>query len=168
MKILGIDQSITHTAYILIETNGFSIQDHGVLKTIKNVGEREEFSYTTRIKNLRDGMLRVINNNQPDFIAMEGLSMARNSTTARPLGGLFYIFTVLFEDLEIEFDIIPPKTVKKTAISGNASKEEVFEALPEDVKELFIESGFKKTTGLYDLADSYFIAKTAWNKIQGS
>jgi Holliday junction resolvasome RuvABC endonuclease subunit len=54
--------------------------------------------------------------------------------------------------------IIPPKTVKKIATgNGNASKDDMIEHLPKIVREEFAAIGYKKSTGLKDLADAYWI-----------
>ena len=54
---------------------------------------------------------------------------------------------------------MPPNTVKKVATGkGKADKQELYEALPLKPQALFSEKmGLKKTTGLYDLTDAYWI-----------
>lgn len=167
MKIIGIDQSITHTAIVVLDEHTRELIDFTVIKTIlKNKEGSEEFSFTQRIKNSRDASNEFIEKYYDTRLcAIEGLSLSRNSKTARPLAGLFYALTIMIDEKEIPFDVIAPKSAKKTAGNGNASKEEVFAALPENVAERFIEAGYKKTTGLMDLSDAYFIALTALNKI---
>jgi len=55
---------------------------------------------------------------------------------------------------------VPPKSAKKFATgNGNASKQDMIVNLPPNVMQRFMEENYKKTTGLADLADSYFIGK---------
>jgi Holliday junction resolvasome RuvABC endonuclease subunit len=57
-------------------------------------------------------------------------------------------------------EVVVPGTVKKFATgSGKATKEEMIDSLPKHVREYFDALGVKKTTGLADLTDAYFIAK---------
>ena len=169
-EIMGIDQSITHTAVVILDEDTLKMKSFKVIKTKNRNGrDGEEFSYTQRIISIRDIVKNTIEKEKNiRLCAIEGLSLNKNSKTARPLAGLFYMLTSLFTDREVPYHVIPPASVKKTAHSGNASKEEVFAALPEEISEAFIEAGYKKTTGLFDLSDAYFIAITAINKIRNN
>jgi len=63
-------------------------------------------------------------------------------------------------------EIVPPTSVKKFGASyGFAKKEAMIDALPKDVREYFLSLGVKKTTGLSDLADAYFIAKMYYRDV---
>ena len=58
--------------------------------------------------------------------------------------------------------IVPPTTLKKFATgSGKADKNEMIAALPVDVREHFNAQGYKKTTGLTDVADAYWLSTYA-------
>jgi len=82
------------------------------------------------------------------------------------LGGLqFVIISHLQEVMKREVQIIAPLTVKKQATgNGRAKKNEMIECLPSYNLNKFKKLGYKKTTGLGDLADAYWIAKTAHKK----
>jgi len=170
MSIIGIDQSITHTAVVILDKKTLKMKSFKVIKTKNREGkDGKEFSYTQRIISIRDILKNIMKDEENiKLCAIEGLSLNKNSKTARPLAGLFYTLTSLFYDSETPYSVIPPASVKKTAHSGNASKEQVFAALPEEISEAFIEAGYKKTTGLFDLSDAYFIAITAINKIRNN
>jgi Holliday junction resolvasome RuvABC endonuclease subunit len=103
---------------------------------------------------------------KPDFIALEGLAFGMTGNATRDLAGLqFSIITVArYIDL-INIEIVTPLSVKKFATdNGKAKKEDMIAALPILVGDMFRERGFKKTTGLADLADAYFIAKFIQHK----
>jgi Holliday junction resolvasome RuvABC endonuclease subunit len=101
-------------------------------------------------------------------VALEGLAFSKMGNATRDLAGLqFSIITYLRYVCQYKTLIISPNTVKKTATGkGNAKKEEMYEALPQEVKNLFKDMNLKKTTGRYDLTDSYWIGKSAVNIIQ--
>ena len=55
--------------------------------------------------------------------------------------------------------IITPGTVKKQATGdGKAQKPAIFAALPSEFRTKIVDAGYKKTTGMYDIADAYWIA----------
>jgi N-acetyl-gamma-glutamylphosphate reductase len=57
--------------------------------------------------------------------------------------------------------LIPsPNEIKKFATTkGNATKDVMVAALPKDVAKLFAGKNLKKTTGLTDVTDAYWIAE---------
>ena len=56
-------------------------------------------------------------------------------------------------------------TSKKLACGkGNADKKILVDNLPTDVREYFDKLGVKKTTGLGDLSDAYWIGMVLYNK----
>jgi Holliday junction resolvasome RuvABC endonuclease subunit len=63
------------------------------------------------------------------------------------------------------FDVIvipPPNELKKYATGkGNADKELMHSSLPEDIRKRLEEKNYRKTTGLYDIADAYWLARYA-------
>lgn len=157
--LIAIDQSFTHTAVCVFENNG-ELKEFTVLKSSKT---EKDSSYEIRIKQIVENLMEYISKFDVTNIALEGLSMNKNSTTARPLGGLYYHMCINFINANIEYETIPPKTVKKFAKHGNASKDEMYEVLPNEIKDMFTKENYKKTTGLYDLTDAYFIGKTFLN-----
>lgn len=164
MTKIGIDQSFTNTAYCLFEND--VLIDFGVIKTVGKSKDGLETDYADRISRITEEIIDIINKNKVEEVSFEGLSMAKNSTTARPLGGLYFHMIIEIRKLCIPINIIPPKSVKAFAVKGTAKKIDMIAALPEDIYEKFSKKGYKKTTGLADLADAYFIGKfrrTKWN-----
>ena len=153
--IIGIDQSFKNNAFCIFNNLG-ELVDFDVIKSKKVT---DDTSYEERILEITEALFEKLERHNIRHISLEGLSMAKNSITARPLAGLFYYLCIEFKKRGISYSVIPPTTVKKFAVKGNAKKEEMFEVLPQDIKEQFLERGFKKTTGLFDLTDAYFIGK---------
>ncbi len=157
--LIAIDQSFRNTAVCIFENDG-ELKEFKVLKSLKT---KKESNYEIRIKEIVEELMDYISNFDVTNVVLEGLSMNKNSTTARPLGGLYYHMCINFINANIEYEVLPPKTVKKFAKHGNAKKDEMYEVLPDEIKDRFLKANYKKTTGLYDLTDAYFIGKAFLN-----
>ncbi len=155
MKILGIDQSYTSSGIVLLE-NGIFMRGHkfAANKEMNRFGQAHEIALH---------ISGVVDDFKPDVIAIEGLAFGMRGNVTRDLGGLqFVIIAHLQEIKKYDVDIIAPTSAKKFATgSGRAKKEDMIESLPESVHTYFVDLGMKKTTGLGDMADAYWIAKTA-------
>ncbi len=105
----------------------------------------------------------MVDDHNPDIIAIEGLAFGMRGNVTRDLGGLQFVIIAHLQEVKGKsIEILAPTTVKKFATgSGRAKKEEMIDSLPNDVHERFVGLGVKKTTGLGDLADAYWIAKCA-------
>lgn len=155
MKILGIDQSYTSSGVVLLE-DGELVKGHKF--TANKESNRFAQAYEIAIH-----LAEVVDEHEPDIIAIEGLAFGMRGNVTRDLGGLqFVIISHLQEVKNREVEIVAPTSVKKHATgSGRAKKNEMIDNLPESVYNYFTELGLKKSTGLADLADAYWIAKTA-------
>jgi Holliday junction resolvasome RuvABC endonuclease subunit len=160
MKILAIDQSYTSTGIIILDED--RIEHVEIFKT------KKELLIFTRAHNITTHILSLVKHYEPDIIAIEGLAFGMRGNATRDLAGLqFAIITVIQEQYGYTIDILAPLTVKKFATgSGKAKKMEMFNALPQEVKDLFVGKGWKKTTGLSDATDAYWIGKTIQHRIR--
>lgn len=156
MLILGIDQSYTSTGICMIDQNKH-ILHHELIKSDKT---QDIF---LRSKFIIDRISYIINMNSPNAIGIEGLSFSNFGNATRDLAGLQF---VLVHMLRFDFDynnsmlaIIPPTKLKMYGSGkGNSKKDDMVASLPENVLQLFKDSNYKKTSGLYDATDAYFIA----------
>jgi len=160
MKVLGIDQSYSCTGLVLLRDD--ELVHTEALKSPKAMDVHERANWIgTHIQMLADV-------HKPDVIAIEGLAFGMRGDATRDLAGLqFVIINKLRFHCRGQFpiEIVSPKTVKKFATDdGKAKKEALYEALPENAQKQFLKLGVKKTTGLYDLTDAYWIAKVAEDK----
>jgi Holliday junction resolvasome RuvABC endonuclease subunit len=155
MKILAIDQSYTSCGIVLLQDSEMVLCERFVTDKTTDVFERA-WELVTHLR-------EVARNNTPDLIAIEGLAFAKNGNATRDLAGLqFAIVTALRYIDGYEVIIISPNTVKKTATGkGNSSKDEMVDALPDVVRQEFDALGVRKTTGLQDLSDAFWIGKSA-------
>lgn len=154
MKILAIDQSYTSSGIVILEDGEMTHFELFTTDPTKDIFSRA-WEVATHINSM------VLGRN-PDHIVMEGLAFSKFGNATRDLAGLqFVIVTLLRFVTKYNVIIIPPNTVKKVATgSGKAKKEQLLEALPIAVKERFVAAGAKKTKGLYDLSDAYWIGQS--------
>lgn len=158
MIICGIDQSLTHTAVIVFDLNTEEIIDLKIFKSINKSGNKK-YTPEERIFLLKNNILEFLDEFSCSIVFIEGLSLNSNSKTMRDLAGLYYVLLASFIDKSIPTVSLPPLSVKAFAKNGRATKEEMFEMIPTIEKEILLDYGAKKTTGLYDLSDAYFIGK---------
>jgi len=149
MRVVGIDQSLTHTAVVVLE-DGDLVGCH-VIKSNKKDSIEQRIAYVWEMIDM------IIDDD--DLVYLEGLSYGSNSISARPLAGLYYHILVNLNNGGYIYDNFPPKTIKKFALNGNAKKPEMFAEIPESDRNILIDTGYKKTTGLMDLSDAYWIAR---------
>lgn len=158
MKTLAIDQSFTSCGIVVLYNNAIVYAERFVSNP-----EDDMFARAWQVSNQ---ILKVEQKYKPDFIAIEGLAFGGLGDKTRDLAGLQYTIVTRLRFVEQkDVRIIPPTTVKKVATGkGNSKKELLLEALPKEALNYFLKLGVKKTTGLTDLCDAYWIGQAA---IQG-
>ena len=154
MKILAVDQSFTNSGIVVMK-------DSQMLhcETFKTDKAKDIY---TRTWNIVQKIEQVFDEYKPDIIALESLSFSSNGNATRDLAGLQYSAITYFRFIrEVEVEIVHIGTIKKFATGfGNAKKIVLLEHLPIDVRKTFDELGVKKTTGLLDLTDAYWLGRT--------
>lgn len=163
MKLLAIDQSYTSSGLVVFD--GDEVTHAEVFGTDKNndIFDRA-WEIATHIKS-------IVNKHQIDHVAIEGLAFGMRGSATRDLAGLqFTIVTMLKHMANVPVTIVSPKTVKVRATgSGKADKKAMLEALPEKLKNYLVEDlGIKKTKGLYDCADSYWIGMSVKDTLENN
>lgn len=162
MRIMGIDQSFTSTGICILEDfeDGLRCIYSDVYKTTT---EHDKF---WRCYQISTHLAELAEEWNPDQINIEGLSFGARGDATRDLGGLLYAIVILLHtEMHYELEIIPPSTLKKYGAGyGFAKKENMIMAVPERLRETWEDRGFKKTTGLSDLADAYFLADIYWRE----
>lgn len=157
MLVLGIDQSYNASGIVVLE--GDNIIHSGCFKSNK------EFDRFGQAYEIAIHIANIVDAYKPDIVAIEGLAFGMKGNVTRDLGGLQFVIVAHLQEVKKQpVKIVAPLTVKKFATgSGRAKKNEMIESLPNYALNEFLELGVKKTTGLADLADAYWIAKTAQN-----
>ena len=175
MTTIGIDQSINSTGICVCE-DGDNIYYNIVSKmtrTLKNFSKAPTFNlniisyeksepgdnYTSKevaktknIYNIVHIIENIIKYHTPDKLILEGVSYASNGSVV-DLAGLNYAIRMIAMKYNIEIIVIPPTTLKKSAISnGQATKDMMIDAWKR------IENIGDVPIKIDDLADAYFLA----------
>jgi Holliday junction resolvasome RuvABC endonuclease subunit len=155
MKILSIDQSYTSCGIIVLEDDELLYAERFVTDAKLDIYERAA-QVATRTEYIASKFY-------VDLIALEGLAFSKVGNATRDLAGLQFVIIFVLRFLnKYAVKIIPPNAVKKVATGmGNAKKEQLLESLPKDIHKKFLDLGVKKTTGLLDLTDAYWIGRAA-------
>jgi len=153
--IMSIDQSLS--------ASGVIIWDKGKVVNFTVIKTPPKEEVIIRIHKIRRELNFIIREYNVTHIVIESLPFGLNSTSVRPLAALWYFIQDLCMRECITFSESHVTRVKKNATGkGNAKKQDMIEAMLLDAPELhanILAKGYKKTTGLADLADSYWIYK---------
>lgn len=154
MRILGIDQSYTSTGVVIFS-------DINKIEKVMIISSNKKDDVFKRSWDIANTICDIAVLEKIDKIGIEGLAFGMRGDATRDLAGLqFMIVNLLQFTKGFKVSILPPTTIKKFATgSGRAKKDEMYDSLEDEVKDIFKANGFKKSKGLYDVTDAYFIAK---------
>jgi hypothetical protein len=175
--IAGIDYSMTCPAITMYEAGDFSFKNVKSYYRIDNKKYTGVFdnAYGTIIQPYSTEMQRYINHaewvisivRRCTKVAIEGYSMGSR-------GKVFHIaentaiLKYMLEMNNIPYITVPPTRVKKHAIKGNASKEEMYEAFVSqnqvNLKKQIGYTAKKIGSPISDIVDSFFICKYLYDK----
>jgi Holliday junction resolvasome RuvABC endonuclease subunit len=157
---MGMDQSLTKTAWVILNYDG-TLDKFDIIKTNKDEDLFRRCWY------IAHQLLTVANSNDVKFTSLEGLAFGMMGSATRDLAGLQAVIMCVMQYVGThDVRIVSPTAVKKFAAGGKADKTLMISSLPEEVRKNFLDAGYKKTTGLADLADAYWIAKMYQTSIQ--
>ena len=152
--MIGIDQSLNSCA--VVYTKDKKVVDCILIKSNKND------SVESRIKFVVQEVMKFIYKHKCLDIRIENLPYSAHSRSVRPLAGLYYHLLIILNDYFFKVKSIEPTSLKKFASgSGKASKQDMIDALPNDVLNKFNVYNNNKKGGLDDLADAYFLSLMA-------
>lgn len=148
MTTIGIDQSYTCTAMYVLDG------DKNPMITIPSSKDDDIYA---RANHIASAVVHFAKEYNPEAIRIEGLAFGGKGNSTRDLAGLQMLIVVELRKAGYNPIIVPPTTLKKASTtSGKATKEQMHDALPQAIKDRLV--GYKKTTGLYDLVDAYWLA----------
>lgn len=163
MKVLGIDQSLTCTGWVIMDED-FKVVDSGVIRTTK------EDSLPTRCGVIAYDLLNHQRRYEAWSVSIEGLSYGSIGNATRNLAILMgHIQSKLYES-ESDWLETPATSLKKYATgNGRADKKDMLAAVPDDFRGYLLVNykGTGKKSGLYDLSDAYFLAKRGIEYFRG-
>jgi Holliday junction resolvasome RuvABC endonuclease subunit len=153
---IGIDQSYRNTGIVTIDDD-LNVVTHEVVQTLKSDGD-----YFTRAALVAETTTCIIKTTDEltgavKGIGIEGLAFGMRGTTLQQLAGLQFMLVGALREALYYPKVYTPSTVKKCATgAGKASKDDMYDALPDQAKKLF--EKITKSNGREDLADAYWIA----------
>lgn len=158
MKVLGVDQSFSCTGLVICEDEQMIHAE--VYKS------STEYDKYYRAKEITKHVAKVAKEHKVDYIIVEALAYGARGDATRDLGGLLYTLIIKLNVVQkYPMEEIAPTSLKKYATGhGYAKKEAMIDALPDEVKQTFLDLGVKKTTGLSDLADAFFLSQMYWRE----
>lgn len=161
MRILAVDQSYTSCGIVVLEYLD-NVDAYQIVHLERFVTDAS-LDMFARAWTVAQRVAGLAKHTAADYTALEGLAFAMTGNATRDLAGLQYVIVTALRYVEkLNVMIIPPNTVKKMATGkGNAKKEPMYDALPQEVKDRLTEMNLRKTTGRYDLTDAYWIARSA-------
>jgi len=149
---IGIDLSMTSTGVVVLDNNKV-VEEFFIIKTSPKT------NIYKRSLQVADKINQVILKYPNYDVYLEAPAfLGKGSRVYQLFGFHYFIATLIYRHKNNSYQIAPSSLKKRTTGNGRANKEDMLDALPEDIKKLFADSGFKKSTGLYDLTDAYFLA----------
>ena len=152
---LSLDISIRCTGYCILDDTTQELVAFGTIKTDNTKG-----NINTRLNHLVTRIKSVVAEYKITRCVLEAPAFGARGAMSYSLFGVHFFVVWLLDSLRLSVTQYAPTSLKKFATgNGRASKEAMVGALPEDIKKLFVGSNLKKTTGLYDVTDAYFLGK---------
>jgi Holliday junction resolvasome RuvABC endonuclease subunit len=159
---IGIDQSYTSTGIVVVDVNGDVVSTQRVTST-------KEDDIFVRADAVSSAIADYVAQWQPTRVAIEGLAFGMTGSATRDLAGLQFLAIIKTRAKGFSPMIVSPSSLKKLALGvGKGSKQEMIAALPVAVADRFALEGYKKTKGLGDMADAYWLAQFARKTVQST
>lgn len=122
VRIFGVDPGLASVGWGVVDMDGARLfyRAHGCISTKANTPIEE------RLAIIRDTVMELLEEWQPDEAAMEGLFFSRNVTSAMSVSEARGVLRICFHDRKIPLSEYLPKTIKRAASgSGHAGKDDV-------------------------------------------
>lgn len=160
--------------YILTYSQFFMVKEDREILTLAETSDKvhkDETDIFQRVKHSTEtfkNLLDLIIQEAEEFhVVFEGLSYGSVGSATRDIAGL--LFNIISSSLDFgKYSLVAPTSAKKAFTGdGRATKLDVINNLPKEIKQLYIDAGYKysEKTGngdMNDLADSYSFYK--WYK----
>lgn len=175
MIIAGIDYSMTNPCLCIYNGDIFSFSNCRFFYQTANqkyIGNYQniigisipEYSHPIeRFQNLAKCFIEIIQKNKCTYVAIEDYSMGSSAGRIFHIAENTAILKYHLYELKIPYVTIPPKSIKKFAIKGNADKELMYETFLKEekvkLKEKLNYTASKVGSPISDIVDSYYITK---------
>ena len=122
MRIFGVDPGSAHTGYGCIDTSGsrYKVLACGAISPSKNR------AFPEKLLEIRDGLIAVLHECQPEIVAIEDLFYARNARSALKLGHVRGVAMLAAAEAALPVVEYSPTEVKRAVVGyGRAEKKQV-------------------------------------------
>ncbi len=124
MRIMGIDPGLAIVGFGILDQKGNNLEpvDFGCIKTESNL------QLSTRLKQIYDACSFIIEEHQPDIVAIEKIFFNRNVTTAFSVGQARGVIMLAIEEAGLPISEYTPLQVKNAVVGyGQAEKKQIQE-----------------------------------------
>lgn len=124
MRIMGIDPGLAIVGFGILDQRGNNLEpvDFGCIKTESNL------KLSTRLKQIYDACTFIIEEHQPDVVAIEKIFFNRNVTTAFSVGQARGVVMLAVEEAGLPIREYTPLQVKNAVVGyGQAEKKQIQE-----------------------------------------
>ena len=122
MIILGVDPGVATTGYALLDFDdgSMSILDYGCIQTSRSV------AFPMRLKKIYDRISQLIEQFQPQILALEEVFYAQNIQTALKMGHVRAVTLLAAVNHQVSISEFSPREIKQSVTgNGAASKQQV-------------------------------------------
>lgn len=154
-RTLGFDQSYTNSGYCVTDESG-TVLDFGTFKSAKAMDVYE------RAVQVAQFIVDMVTKHNVSHVNLEGLAFGIRGDATRDLAGLLFTIVIALRTKtpSVTMTVVPPTTLKKFATgTGKSDKAAMISSVPAETLARFTEAKYKKTTGLADVCDAYWLAK---------
>jgi Holliday junction resolvasome RuvABC endonuclease subunit len=154
-RTLGFDQSYTNSGFCVTDEAG-SVLDFGTFKSAKAMDVYERAAQVAQF------VIDTVAKHSVVHVNLEGLAFGIRGDATRDLAGLLFTIVIALRSKapSVTMTVVPPTTLKKFATgTGKSDKAAMIASVPAAILETFTDAKYKKTTGLADVCDAYWLAK---------
>jgi Holliday junction resolvasome RuvABC endonuclease subunit len=128
---LSIDPSFNNSAIIVVEG--------GILKHFELISTDKAKEIVPRVIELKQKLMPILNEYKPYKILIEDISYGSLQNFGKQMAYLTYSLCELFENLDLDWNLVSIGTAKKAMTGkGNSKKEAMVEALDENLRKEFL------------------------------
>jgi Holliday junction resolvasome RuvABC endonuclease subunit len=152
---LGFDQSYTNSGFCVTDESG-AVIDFGTFKSAKAM---DVYDRATAVAQF---VIDTVNKHNVVHVNLEGLAFGIRGDATRDLAGLLFTIVIALRRSapSVTMTVVPPTTLKKFATgTGKSDKAAMISSVPAETLQRFEDAKFKKTTGLADVCDAYWLSK---------
>jgi crossover junction endodeoxyribonuclease RuvC len=122
VRVLGLDPGTVRTGWGLVERRGGRLLAHGA----GTIRVPDRLPLHERLRGIHDGLVEVLEERQPDAVAVEDIFYAKYANAALKLGHVRGVALLVAARAELPVFAYPPSLVKKTVVGrGRADKAQI-------------------------------------------